>query len=80
MNQIGAGSSYLKQERSDCPIWQTGSSDFVDSDGSQGHRWHSTRELLLRPSDVWTEDRQEPWQPKGLKQQIIDLIYDKKEK
>jgi hypothetical protein len=36
------------------------------------------RELLLQLSDVWTEDRQEPWQPKGLKQWIIDLIYEKK--
>jgi hypothetical protein len=33
-----------------------------------------------KPSDVWMEDRQEPQQPKGLKQQILDLIYEKKEK
>jgi hypothetical protein len=50
------------------------------SDGSQGRRRHSTRELLLRPSNVWTTDRQEPWQPKGLKQWIIYLIYEKKKK
>jgi hypothetical protein len=36
------------------------------------------RELLLQSSDVWTEDRQEPQQSKGLKRQIIDLIYEKK--
>jgi hypothetical protein len=38
------------------------------------------RELLLRPSDIWMEDRQEPQQLKGLKRRIIDLIYEKKEK
>jgi hypothetical protein len=38
------------------------------------------RELLLRPSDVWTEDRKEPWQPKGLKRRILDLIDEKKKK
>jgi hypothetical protein len=38
------------------------------------------RELLLRPSDVWMEVRQEPRQPKGLKRWILDLIYEKKEK
>jgi hypothetical protein len=38
------------------------------------------RELLLWPSDVQMEDRQELWQPKGLKQRIIDLIYEKKKK
>jgi hypothetical protein len=59
---------------------KTGLSGFVDFNGSQGCRRHSTRELLLRPSNVWTEDRQEPWQPKGLKQQILDLIYEKKKK
>jgi hypothetical protein len=32
-------------------------SGFVDSDGSQGHYRHSTRELLLRPSDVWMKVR-----------------------
>jgi hypothetical protein len=36
------------------------------------------RELLLRPSDVWMEDRQEPWQPKGLKWWILYLIYERK--
>jgi hypothetical protein len=38
------------------------------------------RELFLRPSDVWTEDMKEPYQSKGLKRRIIDLIYEKKEK
>jgi hypothetical protein len=38
------------------------------------------REVLLRPSDVWMENRQEPQQPKGLKGWIIDLIYEKKKK
>jgi hypothetical protein len=38
------------------------------------------RELLLWPSDIWTEDREEPQQPKGLKQWIIDLIYEKKKR
>jgi hypothetical protein len=37
-------------------------------------------ELLLRPSNVWVKDRQEPWQPKGLKRQILDLIYEKKKR
>jgi hypothetical protein len=37
-----------------------GLSGFVNSDGSQGYRRHLTRELLLRPSDIWIEDRQEP--------------------
>jgi hypothetical protein len=36
------------------------------------------RELLLRPSDVWIEDGQEPREPKGLKRWILDLIYEKK--
>jgi hypothetical protein len=61
-------------------IGKIGLSGFVDSDSSQGHHRHSMREFLLRPSDVWTEDRQEPWQPKGLKQQILDLIYEKKKR
>jgi hypothetical protein len=38
------------------------------------------RELLLRPSDIWMKDRQEPRQPKGLKRRILDLIYEKKKK
>jgi hypothetical protein len=38
------------------------------------------RELLLWPSDIWTEDREEPQQPKGLKWWIIDLIYEKKKR
>jgi hypothetical protein len=58
-------------------VWQTGWSDFVDSDSSQGCRRHSMRELLLWPSDIWTEDRQEQQQPKG-EQWILDLIYEKK--
>jgi hypothetical protein len=37
-------------------------------------------ELLLQPSDVWTEDRQQPQQPKVLKQRILDLNDEKKEK
>jgi hypothetical protein len=36
------------------------------------------RELLLWPSDVWMGDMQEPWQPKGLKQRILDQIDEKK--
>jgi hypothetical protein len=51
---------------------------FVDSDDSQGHHRHSMRELLLQPRDIWMEDRQEPRQPKGLKQRILDPIYEKK--
>jgi hypothetical protein len=39
---------------------ETRLSDFVDSDGGQGHHRHLMRELLLRPSDVWVKDRQEP--------------------
>jgi hypothetical protein len=35
-------------------------------------------ELPLQPSDVWTTDRQEPQQPKGLKWWIVDLIDEKK--
>jgi hypothetical protein len=68
----------LETEKLDCLVWQIGWCSFVDSDGSQGRRRHSTRELLLQPSDIWTEDRQEPQQSKGLKWQIIDLIYKKK--
>jgi hypothetical protein len=59
MNRTGARSSYSKQEKPDYPVWQTGWSSFVNSDSSQGHRRHSMRELLLHPSDVWMEDRQE---------------------
>jgi hypothetical protein len=33
--------------------------------------------LLLRPSDVWTVERQEPWQLKELKWWQIDLIDEK---
>jgi hypothetical protein len=58
---------------------ETGLSGFVDSDGSQGRRRYLTRKLL-RSSDVWTEDRQEPRQPKGLKRRILDLTYEKKKK
>jgi hypothetical protein len=47
-------------------------------DDSQEHHRYSMRELLLRPSDIWTEDRQEPRQPKGLKWRILDLIHEKK--
>jgi hypothetical protein len=64
----------------ECLVWQIGWSDFVNSDGSQGHYRHSTREFLLRTSDVWTEDRGEPQQSKELKGRILDLIYKKKEK
>jgi hypothetical protein len=78
-NQTGTGSSCPKLRKPDCPVWQIGWSGFIDSDGSQGRRRHSTRELLLWSSDVWKEDRQEPRQPKGLKRQILDLIYEKKE-
>jgi hypothetical protein len=40
---------------------------FFYSDGSRRrHRQHSTRELILQLSDVWTEDRQEPRQSNGL--------------
>jgi hypothetical protein len=78
MNRTGAESSYWKQEKLDCPVRQTGWSGFVDFDISQGHRRYSMRELLFWPSNVWTEDRQEPWQPKGLRRWIIDLIYEKK--
>jgi hypothetical protein len=66
MNQIRARSSYLKQEKSNPLVWQTGLFDFVDSNGSQGRYRQSTMMLLLRPSDVWTEDRLEPRQPEGL--------------
>jgi hypothetical protein len=57
---------------------EIGWSNFIHSDGNQGHRRHSTMELLLRPNDVWMEDRQEPRQPKRLKRWILDLIYEKK--
>jgi hypothetical protein len=57
-----------------------GRSDFVNFNDSQGCHRHSTRELLIWPSDAWTEDRHEPRQSKGLKRRIIDLIYEKKEK
>jgi tRNA U34 2-thiouridine synthase MnmA/TrmU len=50
---------------------------FVDFDDSQGHYRHLMRELLLRPSDVWTKDRQELQQPKGLRWRLIDLIVEK---
>jgi hypothetical protein len=61
-------------------IGKTGRSGFIDFDCSQGRRRHSMRELLLWPSDIWTEDREEPQQPKGLKRWIIDLIYEKKKR
>jgi hypothetical protein len=37
-------------------------------------------ELLLQPTDVWMEDRKEPWQPKELWRWILDLIDKQKEK
>jgi hypothetical protein len=67
------------RKKLDYLVWQTEWSNFVDSDSSQECRRHSTTELLLWSSDVWMEDRQEPWHPKGLKRQILNLIY-KKEK
>jgi hypothetical protein len=68
------------------PLFETGKTrlsdlgwlSFVDSEGSQECHRHSTREFLLWPSNVWMKDRQESQQPKGLKRQIIDLIYEKK--
>jgi hypothetical protein len=80
MNQTGTGRSWPKLRKPDYPICQIGWSDFVDSDDSQGRRWHSMMELFLRPSDVWMKDRQEPQQSKGLKWRILDLIDEKKEK
>jgi hypothetical protein len=53
---------------------------FVNSDGSEGRRWYSTMELLLWPTDVWMEDRKEPWQPKELWRWILDLIDKQEEK
>jgi hypothetical protein len=38
------------------------------------------RELLLRSSDVWMKDRKEARQPKGLRWQILDLLYEKKKR
>jgi hypothetical protein len=38
------------------------------------------REPLLRPSDVWSMKELEPWQLKGLKRWILNLIDEKKEK
>jgi hypothetical protein len=35
---------------------------------------------LLRPSDVWSEEKQEPWQLMELWWRIVDLIDKKKEK
>jgi hypothetical protein len=51
-NLIEAKSPCSKQGKLDPPIWQTGLSGFVDSNGSQGRRRHSMREPLLRPSDI----------------------------
>jgi hypothetical protein len=45
---IGAESSYLKQ-----------GNGFVDFNDNQGRRRHLMMKLLLRPSDVWIEDRLE---------------------
>jgi hypothetical protein len=59
---------------------KVGWSDFIDFNGSQTRRRHSTSEFLLRPSDIWTEDSQKSRQLKGLKRRIIDLIDEKKEK
>jgi hypothetical protein len=80
MNQSGAESPYSKQGKMDPSVWQIGQSDFIDSDGSQGRRRHSTREPLLRPSDVWLMKKLEPRQLKGLKRRILDLIDEKKGK
>jgi hypothetical protein len=44
---IGAERTYTKQEKPEHVVWQTELSGFVDSDGSQGHRRHLTREPLL---------------------------------
>jgi hypothetical protein len=79
-NPTGTGSSWLKLQKLDCPVWQTGRFSFIDSDDNQGCRQHSMRELLLWPSNVWMKDRQEPRQPKGWKWKILDLIDEKKEK
>jgi hypothetical protein len=80
INQTRAESSCSKQEKSDPSVWQIRLSNFVDSNDSHGRRRHSTRELLLQPSDIWIEDRQEPRQPWRLGWWIIDLIDEKKEK
>jgi hypothetical protein len=77
MNWTRSGSSCSKQEKMDPLVWQTGVSGFVDSDGSQGRRCHSTRELLLWPSDIWMEDRQESRQPWRLGRRLRDLIEEK---
>jgi hypothetical protein len=79
-NRTTVGSYCSKQKKLNSLVWQTGCSDFIDSDDSQGQRQHSTRELLLQPGDVWMEGRQEPQQPKGFKWWIIYLINEKKKK
>jgi hypothetical protein len=50
------------------------------TNSSQGGYRASTREPLLRPSDVWSVKELEPWQSNGLKWRILDVIDRKKRK
>jgi hypothetical protein len=77
-NQIGAKTPYSKQGKLDALIFQTGLFGFVDSDGSQGRRRHSTIKLVLLPSDVWTKDRQESLQLWRLWRRLRDVIEEKR--
>jgi hypothetical protein len=52
---------------------QTGQSDFVRIDASQGRRRASTREPLLQPSDIWSVKELEQRRSKELRRQILDL-------
>jgi hypothetical protein len=78
--QRRARRSSLNVGKPDGPVWQTGLSGFVGTDDSQGRHRASTREPLLQPSDVWSVKELEPWQFKGLRRQLRDLIDKKKGK
>jgi hypothetical protein len=52
---------------------QTGQSDFVGIDASQGRCRASTREPLLQPSDIWSVKELEQRRSKELRRQILDL-------
>jgi hypothetical protein len=70
MKRTRTESSYSKLRKPDCPVWQTELS---------GAPPGFDEVCLLRPRDVWMEEKKEPRQLKKLWWRIVDLI-DKKEK